>query len=161
MKSSGTRHHAVSLILAVPLVMAVLSLASCVPYTYVAGTRRLAPLVIGESYSRFDDMIASVISANGGLPGQDAQVLRLDIREGDASPILEWTLHEIEMRNTGPLFADDDVRCLLALGMSVVYADGTSAELQWRTSSYGYHLGPLYVATGSGPPWDVRVAAHL
>jgi len=149
------------LLLAVALAILALNLISRVPYTYRAGARQVAPRLVGLADRSFPDMIASVAAANDGLPRGDAQVHGQRMLAGSASLVQEWAVQRVEMRNTRPLFADGDTHCLLDVEVRVTYADGTSADLLWSTASYGYHLGPLYVATGSGPPWDIRVVAGL
>lgn len=132
------------------------------PYCYSRQGFLPPPVILAHEYASFQTLVASVIAREGGMPKSDL-VLSQDGRPMSSvsmSPVERWEIEQIVVENRyGPLSGREPTY-RVTMAVWVRYADGDEALLRWSTWGFGYHLGPLIVSQGIGPPWEIaRVRA--
>lgn len=132
------------------------------PYHYRRGKALLTPILLGYCYASFQEQIADVIEREGGLPKSDAMLLQCGTFLPPVSlyPVEQWGIEQITLKNLhGPLGAKNPTYQVV-MEVRVQYKDGDMALLCWAARDYGYHMGPLAISQGIGPPWEIS-RVHL
>jgi len=115
------------------------------------------PILIGHCYASFQGRIADIIEREGGLPKSDAMLSQCGTFLSPVSlySVEQWGIEQITLENLhGPLGARNPAYQLV-MEVRVQYADGDVALLRWTTWNNGYHIGPLVISQGIGPPWGI------
>ena len=124
-------------------------------YRYCRGKYMPPPVLIGHCYTSFQKLI----EREGGLPKSDAMLLQCGTFLSPVSlyPVERWEIEQITLENLhGPLGARDPAYQVV-MEVRVQYEDGDIAFLHWTTWNYGYHIGPLVINKGIGPPWEISL----
>jgi len=124
------------------------------PYHYHKGQALPTPILIGHCYTSFQKLI----EREGGLPKSDAMLLQCGTFLSPVSlyPVERWEIEQIMLENLHGPFAKNPTYQVV-MEVRVQYEDGDIALLHWTTWNYGYHIGPLVINKGIGPPWEISL----
>jgi len=127
------------------------------PYCYSKQGLLPPPVIVAHKYASFQELIAGVVARVGGLPRSDA-VLSQDgwpMSGVSVHPVERWEIERITVENMyGPLGGRGPAYRVV-IELWVRYRDGDEDLLRWGTWGPGYHIGPLIVSRGTGPPWEI------
>jgi len=122
------------------------------PYHYHKGKALPTPILIGHCYTSFQKLI----EREGGLPKSDAMLLQCGTFLSPVSlyPVERWEIEQIMLENLHGPFAKNPTYQVV-MEVRIQYEDGDVALLRWTAQNRGYHLGPLVISQGIGPPWEI------
>jgi len=128
-------------------------------YRYRRGKYMPPPVLMGHCYTSFQERMADVVASEGGLPKSDAMLLQCGTFLSPVSlyPVEQWGIERIMVENLhGPLGARNPTYRVV-MEVRVQYEDGDVALLRWTVQNHGYHIGPLVISQGIGPPWEISL----
>ena len=114
---------------------------------------------MGHCYASFQERIADIVEREGGLPKSDAMLLQCGtfLSPDSLYPVERWEIEQITLENLhGPLGARNPTYRVV-MEVRVQYEDGDVALLRWTVQNHGYHIGPLVISQGIGPPWEISL----
>ena len=127
-------------------------------YRYRRGKYMPPPVLMGHCYASFQERIADIVEREGGLPKSDAMLLQCGtfLSPDSLYPVERWEIEQIMLENLHGPFAKNPTYQVV-MEVRVQYEDGDIALLHWTTWNYGYHIGPLVINKGIGPPWEISL----
>lgn len=125
------------------------------PYRYEGESYMYPPVFIGGCFPSLGKFIEN-IAGEKGLPRLRTTLIQCGEFESSTAlyPVKWWEIKKVYLDNLhGPLSHKRLYQIIMEV--EVEYRDWGRGVLCWKAWNYGYHIGPLVVNQGIGPPWEV------